>query len=96
MDALKKGEGILIFSQGTRMEGFENAKGGVAVFALKTGAPIVPVGIRSSYKLFSKIHIHFGEPIPLDEFAGQKVKTELIDRVMSIVMTQVSELANKA
>ena len=93
MDYLKNGHGVVIFSQGTRMEGFDNAKSGVAVFALKSGAPIIPVGIRGSYKFFSKIYIHYGEPILMDEYAGQKVKTELVELVMKQVVERVSALA---
>lgn len=94
MDTLKNGEGVIIFSQGTRMKDFDNAKSGVAVFALKSGAPIIPAGIRASYKLFSKVHVHYGDPIPMDEFAGQKVKTELVEKVMETVIKRVSALAS--
>jgi 1-acyl-sn-glycerol-3-phosphate acyltransferase len=93
MTALKEGHGLIIFSQGTRMKDFDNAKGGVAVFALKSGAPIVPAGISGSYRLFSKIHVHYGKPIPMDEYEGQKVKTELVEKVMSAVIEKVSALA---
>lgn len=93
MDALKNGHGLILFSQGTRMKDFDNAKSGVAVFALKSGAPIIPAGIRASYRLFSKIHVHYGEPIYMDEYAGKKVKTELVEKVMKIVVERVSALA---
>ncbi|MCL1845319.1 MAG: 1-acyl-sn-glycerol-3-phosphate acyltransferase [Defluviitaleaceae bacterium] len=93
MDLLKNGHGLVIFSQGTRMKDFENAKSGVAVFALKSGAPIVPVGIVSTYKLFSKIQVNYGEPICMDEYAGEKVKTELVERVMGVVVERVSRLS---
>lgn len=93
MDALKKGSGVIIFSQGTRMKDFGNAKGGVAVFALKTGAPIVPVGISGTYKLFSKIRVNYGEPILMDEYAGEKVKTELVNKVMAVVVERVTALS---
>jgi len=96
INLLKEGNGITIFSQGTRMKDFDNAKSGVAVFALKTGAPIIPAGIRASYKLFSKIHVHYGEPIPMEEYAGQKVKTELVEKVMATVVQHVSDLASPA
>jgi len=92
MNALKSGDGLIIFSQGTRMKEFENAKGGVALFALKSGAPIVPVGIRGSYRFLSKIHIRVGKPILMDEHEGKKVKTELIDEVMATVVQHVSAL----
>ena len=93
IDLLKKGNGLVIFSQGTRMKEFENAKSGVAVFALKTGAPIVPVGIIASYKLFSKIGVHYGEPILMNEYEGERVKTELVQRVMAVVVERVSRLS---
>jgi 1-acyl-sn-glycerol-3-phosphate acyltransferase len=95
MDLLKKGNGLVIFSQGTRMKEFENAKSGVAVFALKSGAPIVPAGIRASYKLFTRIHIHYGEPILMNEYADEKVKTETVEKVMETVVERVSALTKK-
>ncbi|MDR0273335.1 MAG: 1-acyl-sn-glycerol-3-phosphate acyltransferase [Clostridiales bacterium] len=94
MDILKNGQGVVLFSQGTRMEGFDNAKAGVAMFALKSGAPIIPVGVNASYKFFSKIKINYGEAISMEEFAGQKVKTELVEKVMAIVVERVTALAS--
>ena len=95
MDTLKSGNGLIIFSQGTRMKEFENAKSGVAVFALKTGAPIIPTGIRATYKPFSKIHIHYGEPISMDEYADERVRTELVEKIMATVTERVSALMAK-
>jgi len=95
MNTLKNGDGLIIFSQGTRMKEFENAKGGVALFALKSGAPIIPAGIRGSYSFFSKMQIHVGKPIPMDEHKGKKVKTELIEEVMATVTERVSALTKQ-
>ncbi|MCL2216914.1 MAG: 1-acyl-sn-glycerol-3-phosphate acyltransferase [Defluviitaleaceae bacterium] len=92
MSVLKSGDGLLIFSQGTRMKEFENAKGGVALFALKSGAQIVPAGIRGDYRLFSRMHIHVGKPICMEEHQGKKIKTELIEEVMADVVSRVSAL----
>jgi len=92
MEILNSGEGILIFSQGTRMKEFENSKSGVAVFALKSGAKIVPIGIRGSYRPFTKIHINIGTPILMDKYKGQKVKTELVDEVMEKVVDSITRL----
>ncbi|MCL1883190.1 MAG: 1-acyl-sn-glycerol-3-phosphate acyltransferase [Defluviitaleaceae bacterium] len=94
LDLLKDGNGVVIFSQGTRMKDFDNAKGGVAVFALKSGAPIIPAGISGSYKPFTRLRVHYGEPIYMDKYAGQKVKTELVEEVMSTVVERVSSLAS--
>ena len=92
MDLLKQGNGVLIFSQGTRMKDFDNAKSGVALFALKSGAPIVPVGIRGNYKAWSKVYINFGEPISMEQYQGQKVKTELVDEVMAALAARIKPL----
>jgi len=92
MQILKDGKGFLIFSQGTRMTDFDNAKSGVAVFALKSGAPIVPVGITGPFKFRRKIKIHAGKPISMDEYAGQKVKTELVDEVMAKLGKEITSL----
>jgi len=92
LEILKKGEGLLIFSQGTRMQEFDNAKGGVALFALKSGAPIIPAWITSTYRFRSKVEIKIGTAISVDEYQGKKVKTELIDEVMSTVIKGVTAL----
>ena len=92
MQILEEGEMLLMFAQGTRMAGFENAKGGVAMFALKSGAPIIPVGINGTFRLFSKLKIEIGEPILMDKYEGQKVKSELIEEVMNVVSGRITEL----
>lgn len=92
MKLLKDGEGFLIFSQGTRMSDFDNAKSGVAVFALKSGAPIVPVGITGPFRFRGKIEVHIGEPISMEKYQGQKVKSELISEVMDTISQSVTAL----
>ena len=89
---LKDGNALLIFSQGTRMKDFDNAKSGVAVFALKSGAPIVPVGITGPIRFRNKIKIRIGEPICMKKYEGQKVKTELIDEVMNTLSERITKL----
>ena len=92
MEVLKRGHGLIIFSQGTRMKDFEGAKGGVAMFALKSGAPIVPAGINGPFKFRRKITIRVGEPIFMEPYAGRKVKTDLIEELMGIVVGKVENL----
>ena len=93
MELLKSGKALGIFSQGTRTQEFDNVKGGVGVFALKSGAPIVPVGINGTYRIFSKMRLSFGPPISMEPYQGLKVKSDLIEEVMSDVINKVSELA---
>ena len=93
MQILKDGKALGIFSQGTRAQDFENVKGGVAVFALKSGAPIVPVGISGSYRIFSRMRINIGPPISMEQYQGRKVKSDLVDEIMAEIVSKVSALA---
>ena len=92
MNLLKEGKGFLIFSQGTRMTEFDNAKSGVAVFALKSGAPVVPLGIIGPFRFRGRIEIRIGEPISMEKYQGQKVKSEIVDEVMLTVSERVTAL----
>jgi len=93
IDLLKDDKALGIFCQGTRAQDFDNVKGGVAVFALKSGASIVPVGIKGTYRLFTKMHLRFGPPISMEPYASQRVKTELVEEVMSKVVRRVTVLS---
>lgn len=91
---LKNGEALGIFAEGTRVKEAEAkaAKAGVALFALKGEAPIVPICISSKYKFRSIVHIRYGEPIYLDEYKGQKVTTEMMEEITEKVMEKVREM----
>lgn len=93
MELLKRGDGLLIFFQGTRMQELGGAKGGAALFALKSGAPIVPAGISGEYRFRGRIRLRVGEPIAMDRYAGMKARTELINEVMEQVVDKVAALA---
>jgi 1-acyl-sn-glycerol-3-phosphate acyltransferase len=92
IEILKSGNGLLVFSQGSRMKDLTEFKNGAAFFALKTGASIVPAGISGSYALFSKIRVNIGKPIVMDEFIGRKIKSDLVDEVMENVVECVKNL----
>ena len=76
---LLKNEGILgIFPEGTRVKemDIENAKPGVALIAIKTKSPILPVYIEGTYKPFSKVKVHFGHTFEFSETYGERLGTE--------------------
>ncbi|HIW01939.1 MAG TPA: 1-acyl-sn-glycerol-3-phosphate acyltransferase [Candidatus Protoclostridium stercorigallinarum] len=58
---------ILIFPEGTRNKGDESEMGelktGLALFAAKSGAPVVPVLLYRRPKAFRKNYMYIGEPI---------------------------------
>lgn len=61
---LKEGNKLLIFPEGTRVEEGENveAKGGAALFATRTGVPIIPVYVPTHKPWFRPVTVVIGEP----------------------------------
>jgi 1-acyl-sn-glycerol-3-phosphate acyltransferase len=82
---LKRGDGLLIFPEGTRNKKTDgtplDAKPGVALMAIKAKVPVVPITIDSTYKLFSPIVITYHPPVSLKEYEGQKLDTEAYQKI---------------
>lgn len=98
LKVLKEGELLGIFAEGRRVKEGEDvaAKAGVALFAMKGNAPVIPCAISGTYKFRSKITVHYGEPLTLDEFRGQKLTTEVMEQITEVIMGKVEELKVKA
>ena len=96
MQTLSSGMGLVVFSQGTRMQklNISGAKGGVALFGVKSKAPIIPAGITGSYRPFSKLTVRFGKVITLDDYYDQRLKSEMIESIMSGIMSEVEKLVD--
>ena len=99
---LRQGVSLLVFPEGTRSDGAELLpfKRGGFLLALKSGLPIVPVGItgsgvarrRGSLKIRPRrIRVHYGRPIEVDEFSVRDRK-----RLMQIVRERIEELTGEA
>jgi 1-acyl-sn-glycerol-3-phosphate acyltransferase len=94
---LRDGESILVFPEGTRSNGdtLLPFKRGGFLLALRTGLPIVPVGIRGTWSVQPRsrwsiqpgpAEVHFGKPIDVAEY-GVRRKRELILRVRQELAT---------
>lgn len=93
LKTLTDGNYLMIFPEGTRVEkkGDAEAKGGVAVLATRTGAPMVPIYCGGKHKLFRRTTVVIGEPYR-PEIAGrrstaeenQQIASELMDRIYSL------------
>lgn len=93
---IKNGEVLGIFPEGTR-HGFEKngrIKNGTARIALKTGAKVIPVGIKGNYKLFRKVTVTYGKPIDFSEYktTDKEVEKENIKKVSQIIMDSIISL----
>ena len=90
---LKEGKCIALFPEGTRngMEKGEKVKDGVAFFAIRSGAKVVPCGIKGGTKEHHKITITYGKPLDYSKYKGSKDK-EVLDKVTEEIMDNIIEL----
>lgn len=74
LSVLKNGEVLGIFPEGTRQRNGDRLgemRAGAALFAIKTGAAVVPAAIRGTYKIGRPISLAFGESFTLDAKTGR-------------------------
>ena len=94
LKALKNGEILGIFPEGTRrgMAKNQKVKNGAAFMAIRSGVPVVPVGISGDFKPFGKVKIKYGEPIDMSKYKikgqekeGQEMATkEIMDKIVML------------
>lgn len=91
---LKNKELVGLFPEGTRIKtgGLGIASPGVALFSIRSGKVVVPVGITGSYKLFSKIKLNFGQPIDFSIYKKEKMTNEDYEELSQLVMKQIEQL----
>ena len=94
--ALKNNEIIAIFPEGTRkgIEKNTKAKNGAAFLAIRTGCPVVPVGISGTFKLFSKVYINYGEPIDMSKYKVKGKEKENQEQATKEIMDNIIMLTN--
>ncbi|MFZ5813670.1 MAG: lysophospholipid acyltransferase family protein [Bacillota bacterium] len=94
LDVLAKGGCFGIFPEGTRSRSgqLRKAEPGTAYIALKSGVPVIPFGITSSYKLFGPVLIRFGPPVNLERFQGAKLSGESLELAGQEIMAAIGRL----
>lgn len=97
INVLKSGEMLGIFAEGTRVKDGDAgaAKAGVALFAMKGNAPVIPVCITGEHSFRGRITIEYGVPMPLDEYRGQKLNTELMNQITAEIMEHIEEMKQR-
>ena len=70
LKVLKSGEMLMIFPEGTRngMEKNGKAQNGAAFLAVRTGIPVIPIGIKGEFKFRHEITITYGKPIDFSKY----------------------------
>lgn len=90
---LKEGKKLLMFPEGTRVEEGENveAKTGAAMFAVRTGSPIVPVYIPPQKRWFLPTTVVIGEPF-YPRVEGRKGTSEEYHAIANDLMERIRVL----
>ena len=97
---LARGEVVGIFPEGTRTRArnHDRKKGGAALLAYHTDAPILPVAVEGRYRIFKKMRVIYGEPFRLPPPAGPKADreelyagtTEILDRIYALMDPKIA------
>ncbi len=96
-EQLRQGHILGIFPEGTRSKSHRLAQGhaGMALIALRTGVPVVPVAIWGSEKILKefrpRVTIRYGEPVILKP-KGMKITRQDIDEATDQVMQRIAEM----
>lgn len=95
--ALKNGETLGIFPEGTRRGLAKGAKvqNGAAYMALKTKVKVVPVGIQGSFKPFSKVIINYGKPLDFTKYDNKNPEKEKLELATKEIMDNIIMLTNE-
>ncbi|WTY09658.1 1-acyl-sn-glycerol-3-phosphate acyltransferase [Streptomyces canus] len=101
LDVLKAGGVLGIFPEGTRGEGdFASLRAGLAYFAVRGGAPVVPVAVLGSSEkpgrlmkglppLRSRVDVVFGDPFEAGDGSGRRTRKAL-DETTERIQKQLS------
>lgn len=94
---LKEDKVLGIFPEGTRVKGYDenNAKAGISMIANLSDSLIIPVFIKSKYKLFSKIEIVFGEPTNYFESIEGRINSEMHMQIGKQILKDIYSLEEK-
>ena len=103
MQAIKSGDNLLIFPEGTTIHngiGYvdglpAHAKGGVAVIGVRTGATLVPVFVDGPKKPFHRTRIIFGEPYT-PVYTGHHGTSEEMQKIADDILAAAYALGGQA
>lgn len=103
LQVLDEGKVLGIFPEGTRRGDFATLRAGLTYFAVRSGAPVVPVAVLGSTAaggrlipalpaLRSRIDIVFGDPFRVGDGTGRRTRTALDDATVAVQERLTSHL----
>jgi 1-acyl-sn-glycerol-3-phosphate acyltransferase len=102
-DALAKGHAVIIFPEGTRSTDgqLQEAKGGAAMIAERTGATILPIYLDGTFRAWpagaayprpARIRIIIGDPFSPSEFADEQDRKLRQQKMSERMMAEIAKL----
>ncbi|WP_295748776.1 lysophospholipid acyltransferase family protein [uncultured Oscillibacter sp.] len=103
IQALKDGDNLLIFPEGTTvrngigyLDGLPpQAKAGVAMIGVRTGATLIPVFVDGEKKLFHRTRIIFGDPY-VPQYTGRRGTSEEMQKIADDLLEAAYALGGQA
>ena len=98
INLLKEEKVLGIFPEGKRVKnGYDenNAKAGISMIANMSNSLIIPVFIRSKYKLFSKVEVVFGEATNYFEGIEGRISSEMHTQIGKQILKDIYSLENE-
>lgn len=103
LSRLEHDENVLLFPEGRRsLDGkLQHLEGGVALLAMKTGAPIIPVYVQGSFEALqskaafprpTRICVHFGKPLNTGESTDGLPDREARKALMRALENQMQQM----
>ncbi len=94
LKTLKEGHPLGIFPEGTRHKQgvMQDLESGVAMIALRSGAPMLPVYITGKPQWFRAVHCYYGEPIPTAQWAKDGIGKENCEALLAAIRQVYAEL----
>ncbi|HEY8302646.1 MAG TPA: lysophospholipid acyltransferase family protein [Jatrophihabitans sp.] len=106
VQVLDQGRALGIFPEGTRSPDgrLYKFRTGVARVALRSGAPVVPVGVRGTREVqppgsrwwhLAPVAVHFGAPLHFGDRAGEERSARVLREVTETIRAAVQELSGQ-
>jgi 1-acyl-sn-glycerol-3-phosphate acyltransferase len=107
LNALKKGEAVMLFPEGTRTNDgkLQAAKPGIGFLVAKANVPVVPARIWGSFEAMGrgkswprpvKLHVTFGKPLRFDTSNVKREEREIAyRRISDDIMAAIAQLEPK-
>lgn len=98
LKALKDGCAVGVFPEGTRKRAgtMESVESGLALLALRTGVPVVPVYFASKPRLFRMTHVYVGAPVPYDDLRREGTNKATCEAMTVRVRNEIYKMRDAA